>query len=167
MTSYRKVFRLGILGALMDEYEKATWELQALLAIVPDADFSQIVDTATQDDDCRSMQTILRHVVRSGYGYANYIRTHFNQAVDTLEHPLPSRTEAIERLNAVITYTVATLETHWHMTDSEIAKVVIQSRWGVTYDLEQLLEHAIVHILRHRRQLEKFLVLLATNKELT
>lgn len=165
MTSYRTVFRLGILGALMDEYEKAIRELQALLATVPDNDFSQIVDTTTQDEDCRSMQTIMRHVVRSGYGYANYIRTHFNQTVDnTVEHPLPSRTEAIERLNEVIAYTVTTLETHWLMTDSEIAQVVIQSRWGVTYDLEQLLEHAIVHILRHQRQLEKFLVLLAANK---
>ena len=25
------------------------------------------------------------------------------------------------------------------------------------YDAEQLLEHAIVHILRHRRQIEKFM----------
>jgi len=29
-------------------------------------------------------------------------------------------------------------------------------RWGPQYDLEQLLEHAVVHILRHRRQIEKF-----------
>ena len=27
---------------------------------------------------------------------------------------------------------------------------------GQSYDAEQLLEHAIVHILRHRRQIEKF-----------
>ena len=29
-------------------------------------------------------------------------------------------------------------------------------RWGQTYDVEQLLEHAIVHILRHRLQIELF-----------
>jgi len=29
-------------------------------------------------------------------------------------------------------------------------------RWGQKYDPEQLLEHAIVHILRHRRQIERF-----------
>ena len=29
-------------------------------------------------------------------------------------------------------------------------------RWGQTYDVEQLYEHAIVHILRHRRQIERF-----------
>jgi hypothetical protein len=40
-------------------------------------------------------------------------------------------------------------------TDDGIQSIVIQSGWGVPYDLEQLLEHAIVHILRHRRQIEK------------
>jgi hypothetical protein len=43
------------------------------------------------------------------------------------------------------------------MTDEEITAVKMPVRWGPTYDLEQLLEHAIVHILRHRRQVERFL----------
>lgn len=33
-------------------------------------------------------------------------------------------------------------------------------RWGQLYDVEQLFEHAIVHILRHRRQIERFLLIL-------
>ena len=32
--------------------------------------------------------------------------------------------------------------------------------WGQYYDIEQLFEHAIVHILRHRRQIERFLIIL-------
>ena len=35
-------------------------------------------------------------------------------------------------------------------------KIVV--KWGQTYDPEQLFEHAIVHILRHRRQIERFLL---------
>jgi hypothetical protein len=31
----------------------------------------------------------------------------------------------------------------------------IKTGWGQLYDIEQLMEHAIVHILRHRRQLDK------------
>ena len=31
----------------------------------------------------------------------------------------------------------------------------IISYWGQLYDIEQLTEHAIVHILRHKRQIEK------------
>lgn len=30
------------------------------------------------------------------------------------------------------------------------------TRWGQTFDAEQLLSHAIVHILKHTRQIEKF-----------
>ena len=43
------------------------------------------------------------------------------------------------------------------MSDEEITGTVINSRWGVVYNVEGLLEHAIVHILRHRRQIEKFI----------
>ena len=34
----------------------------------------------------------------------------------------------------------------------------IKVRWGQYYDVEQLFEHAIVHVLRHRRQIERFLI---------
>ena len=34
----------------------------------------------------------------------------------------------------------------------------IKVRWGQQYDVEQLIEHAIVHVLRHRRQIERFLI---------
>jgi len=34
-------------------------------------------------------------------------------------------------------------------------KVIVN--WGQQYDIEQLLEHAIVHIMRHRRQVENFI----------
>jgi len=41
------------------------------------------------------------------------------------------------------------------MSEEEMMGVTIDSRWGQRYDLEQLLEHAIVHVLRHRRQIER------------
>ena len=33
-----------------------------------------LVDSKTQDEDCRSIQTILAHVIHSGYGYAIAVR---------------------------------------------------------------------------------------------
>jgi hypothetical protein len=36
----------------------------------------------------------------------------------------------------------------------------ILTRWGQVFDYDQLLEHAIVHILRHRRQIERFKIML-------
>ena len=46
----------------------------------------------------------------------------------------------------------------WDITEEEVLQNTFTVRWGVLYNLEQLLEHAIVHILRHRRQIERFKV---------
>ena len=64
----------GAIGALLDEYERALADLKRVLSTVKTDELVTIVDTETKDDDCRSIQTILAHVVRSGYGYAIEVR---------------------------------------------------------------------------------------------
>ena len=152
----RKSYRKGAVGALMDEYERALSEIKHLVGRIADDDFARIVDAQTGDDDCRSIQTIISHVVRAGFGYAGSIRRIFFISSDGFEKRLLSRQESLEQLDAVVEYSIQTLDGRWEMTDEEITGVVIQSGWGVRYDLEQFLEHAIVHVLRHRRQIEKF-----------
>lgn len=153
----RKTYRSGALGALMDEYERAAAELGRLVERIPEDDFVRVVDSQTKDEDCRSVQTIMSHVVRAGYGYADYIREQFSIASTRPQPKLLSRQESLEQLKAALRYTVQTLEGRWEMSGEEISGTVINSRWGVVYDVEGLLEHAVVHILRHRRQIEKFI----------
>ena len=141
----------------MDEYERAGAELRTLVEQIPEDDFEWVVDSQTKDADCRSVQTIMSHVVRAGYGYANYIREQFSIASTSPPNNLLSRQEALEQLGEALRYTAQTLEGKWEMSDEEISGTVIKSRWGVEYNVEGLLEHAIVHILRHRRQVEKFI----------
>jgi uncharacterized damage-inducible protein DinB len=141
----------------MDEYERAAAELARLVDQISEDDFVRVVDPETKDEDCRSVQTIMSHVVRAGYGYADYIREQFSIASTRPQPRLLSRQEALEQLGAALEYTVETLEDKWEMSDKEISATVIKSRWGAVYDVEGLLEHAIVHILRHRRQIEKFI----------
>jgi uncharacterized damage-inducible protein DinB len=152
------VYRKGGVGAMMDEYERAAAELKNVLSSVSDEQFNRIVDTETKDEDCRSIQTIMRHVVRAGYGYANYIRTAWNIPISSPESVPIQRHEAAGKVDAFLAYTAQTLEGKWEMTDEDIQNTKMVVRWGPTYDLEQLMEHAIVHILRHRRQIERFLV---------
>jgi uncharacterized damage-inducible protein DinB len=152
----KKSYRKGAIGALMDEYERAVSEIRHLVGRIAEDDFVRIVDAQTSDEDCRSIQTIISHVVRSGYGYAGSIRKIFSVPSADVEKRLLSRQESLEQLDAVVEYTTQTLDGRWEMTDEEIKGAVIQARWGVRYDLEQFLEHAIVHVLRHRRQIEKF-----------
>jgi uncharacterized damage-inducible protein DinB len=154
----RKVYRQGALGAMMDEYERAAAELRGLVEQIPDDEFVRIVDPQTSNENCRSVQTIMAHVVSAGYGYADHIRKVFSISSTRPPKGLLSRQEAVAQLGTMLEYTAQTLEGRWEMTDEEIERITIDSGWGVTYDLEQLLEHAIVHILRHRRQIEKFML---------
>lgn len=153
----RKSYRSGAIGALMDEYERAAAELTRLVEQIPDDDFERVVDSQTQDEDCRSVQTIMSHVVRAGYGYADYIREQLSIASTRPQPGLLSRRESLEQLEAALRYTIQTLEGRWEMSAEEISGLVIKTRWGAVYDAEGLLEHAIVHLLRHRRQIEKFI----------
>jgi len=151
-TNYRK----GGIGAVMDEYEKAATELENLVNNISEDDFINIVDTETNDEDCRSVQTIVSHVTNSGYGYANYIRDWFSIPKNSPERKLLSKNEFFLRFKDMLAYTSESLEGKWEYSDDNIQKVKMIVRWGPHYDLEQLLEHAVVHILRHRRQIEKF-----------
>ena len=150
-----KTYRKGPLGALMDEYERASSDLKVVLRGISEDDFTTILDTQTEDESCRSVQTIMTHVVRAGYGYADYIRDQFG-----IPKSSPSSTHVPHRdveaqVDAMLDYSAKTLDGRWEMAEDEWVGIGIDTHWGVRYDLEQLLEHAIVHILRHRRQIER------------
>jgi hypothetical protein len=156
MTSEKK-YRKGAIGALMDEYERATVDLKNLIGQIAESDFIKIIDSDTKDEDCKSVQTIISHVINSGYSYSNYIRDWFSIPKSSPARRLYSKYEFILELNKMLAYTSETLEGKWKFSDDEIQKIKMIVQWGPQYDLEQILEHAIVHILRHRRQIEKFI----------
>jgi uncharacterized damage-inducible protein DinB len=152
-----KTFRAGNIGALMDEYERATVELRRLVESLPESKYTEILDCETADEDCRSVQTIMAHVVGAGYSYADYLRAHL--AIDS-HRPASerlSKSQTAAALDRMLEYTIETFEGRWIMSEDEINAAVIDTSWGSTYDIEQLFEHAIVHILRHRRQIERLL----------
>jgi hypothetical protein len=151
-----KMYRKGAVGAMMDEYERAAAEFRALIAGLTGEQYSQIMDAETDDDCCRSAQTIMSHVVAAGFGYADYIRKAFSVDKDSPERRLLEHSESLGRFDSMLAYTITTLDGKWEMPEEEFTKVFMATDWGPTYDLEQLLEHAIVHILRHRRQLNKW-----------
>lgn len=153
-----KKYRTGAIGALLDEYERAIADLQQVIAPISDRELSQIVDAQTSDDNCRSIQTILTHVVHSGYGYATSIH---NLKGDNKMRPgkkvCLTVAEYGTELNGAFAFTVKVFE---EFTDNDLEEFdndkKLKAGWGQVYDIEQMMEHAIVHILRHRRQIEKF-----------
>lgn len=152
-----KTYRQGPVGAMMDEYERAAEEMIRILEGISDEEYERVRDTQTQDEDCRSIQTVMKHVIRAGYGYAGYMRTYWkHEPVIRWDQPV-RRADTPAEMRRMLAYTHETLEGHWNMTDPECNEMKMVVRWGPTYDFEQLFEHAIVHVLRHRRQIDKFL----------
>jgi uncharacterized damage-inducible protein DinB len=159
-------YRTGAKGALLDEYERAIKDLQKVISQISGEELTRIVDHHTADENCRSIQTILSHVVHSGYGYATYIHNRNGdnkQRPDKVFHKGVS--EYMQDLTSMFSFTEHVFE---NVSENEMeqadASRKIKTPWNQLYDIEQLMEHAIVHILRHRRQIEKFKIMLSELK---
>lgn len=146
-----------MLIALMEVYQNSILTFTTMLQKIDQEHFTQIKDLDTQDPDCKSIQTILLHIVRSGYTYANYIRQLHGAEWRDYAGNIHTIPEAIYEVEKMLQYTYDAIEPISTQSNSDLDKYVIEARWGVTYDIEQLLEHAIVHILRHHRQIENFM----------
>lgn len=149
--------RAGMFGALMDEYARAA------------ADFCMVVEATSMDawveeresadPDCRSLHAIASHAVLAARGYASYIRgVRKMEPSDLRLNFVPPMTPADIRgaLREAMHLTENSLEGWYDASDEEVVSHKFQVRWGPTYDPEMILEHAIVHLLRHRRQFERW-----------
>lgn len=150
----------GPVGALLDEYEKALIELDDVIKGVNIETLTAVVDHETNDPDCQSIQSVLSHIIQSGYTYVIEIRRFLGDKENYIEGVnYDSVAEYQTALKNMFKYNEQLF------TDYPDLKIVAQDptkkikvRWGQLYDVEQLFEHAIVHVLRHRRQIERFLI---------
>ena len=149
--------RKGAFGAIMDEYERAAADLEQLLKGMTEEQYTRAANPGSPDPDCVSVQALMNHVVESGYAYANQARKVFGMPADEMEFPLFGLSEAVPRLQAMLKHTVATLEGRWEMTWEQQKEFRFETPSGNRITIELLMEHGIVHVLRHRRQIEKYL----------
>ena len=151
----------GVIGAILDEYERALNQLIDCIKSLSPAQLKTIVDTETKDEDCRSVQTILTHVVASGYTYALETRKWLGEEIVYREPKiLDSINDYIDALNTMFRFNEQLFEDYPNMDICEYdPNKKIHVRWGQRYDVDQLFEHAIMHIYRHLRQIEKFKLL--------
>jgi len=145
-------YRTGAIGAMTDEYEKALNELKSVLKSISNEVFCASIES--NNDNINSIRSITFHVVNSGYVYCNYIRKRFGNDYINQEIKIESVQEALSELDKMFEYNVATYEDKWHFTDEFLMNTIIKTNW-TTYDLEAIIEHSIVHILRHRLQIQK------------
>ncbi|MBC7874478.1 MAG: DinB family protein, partial [Ferruginibacter sp.] len=145
-----KTYRQGAIGALLDEYERAISDLKKVIELIPDNLLPVVFNPYTTDANCRSVQSILSHVISSGYGYATSIH---NLKGNNIERPVKtSHSTSKEYLQDLAHLFIFTENVFKEIKDGELEQtdnyLKIKTGWGQYYDIEQLTEHAIVHILR-------------------
>jgi len=150
----------GAKGALLDEYEKAIKELQSLISSIPDDNLKLVVDSQTSNSDCVSIQSVLTHTVRAGILYVQEIRQSLGEEVVFCKREYyDSVGEYVHALDNMFKMNVQLFNDYPKLSlEENDASKKIKVAWGQIYDVEQLYEHAIVHVLRHRRQIERFLL---------
>lgn len=149
----------GAVGALLDEYEKAMRDLIDVIRPLSPETLQKTRDPHTQHADCRSIQTVLTHVVRAGLCYEIEIRRSRGEALPYAERELLDNAEQYRKaLLGVIQSAEKLFADYPDMPLEEYDNDrKIKVAWGQLYDVEQMMEHAIVHVLRHRRQIERWL----------
>ena len=144
----------GMLLALMEEYKRATIKLKQVLGEIPQDLFEKITDRDTKDLDCKSIQSITVHIIQSGYTYSNYINTLSKREWYEYDAHIETPRKGIEEIDIMLDFAEKSFEGIWDKTNEEIEKWTFETSWNLIYNFEQLMEHAIVHVLRHRRQIE-------------
>ena len=97
--------------------------------------------------------------MRAALGYASYIRgVRGMEPSDLRPRLVPPRAPADVRpgLREAMHLTEDALEGWYDAPWKEVVAHTFQVGWGPTYDPEMILEHAVVHLLRHRRQIERW-----------
>ena len=148
----------GPFGALMDEYARAA---EDFCRVVEGFDLARF-DAArpSNDPNTVSPRSICLHVIGGAHRYAHYVRK--ARGVDFVERyeAEPGRLRVPQDVRALLTegivLTEETVEPLLKASDEDIQALSFPVRWGPRYDPEMILEHAVCHLLRHRRQLERW-----------
>lgn len=146
-------YRPGTIGVLTDEYEKAIEELKTVLKGLSAKQFTAIKDKSVYKS-FQSAKGIMEHILYCGFRYSNFIRKKFKNKTTRNKIAVASADDAIAQLDKMFQHTLDTFSGKWEMTYTEMLNTIIKTSWA-TYDMESMIEHAIVHVLRHRRQIER------------
>ena len=148
----------GPFGALMDEYARAA---EDFCRVVESFDLARFdAERPSNDSNTVSPRAICLHVIGAAHRYAHYIRKARGlDFVDRYEAD-PAQLRSPQGVRALLTegivLTEDAVEPLLNATDQEIQALSFAVRWGPRYDPEMILEHAVCHLLRHRRQLERW-----------
>ncbi len=136
---------------LHDEY------LRSCIQTWHDAKKLDIKLPLTEDKDYQSLETLLRHILRAARGYMTWTCEKLN-----LPDPEIEKTPEIDIIGIQADEHLSHLLERWKLPLAEIEEKkfhspTFKSRWGVEYCIDAMLEHAVMHPVRHEFQLKNLM----------
>ena len=111
----------------------------------------------SDDPSYQSPDHLSGHVVRAARNYLTWIGECVKRPVVDVDLDNDPLTVA-GKGRAFMEVVLAAWRRHLvALEDRELSPEVYTSRWGEPYTVEQMLEHAVVHPMRHRIQLERLM----------
>jgi uncharacterized damage-inducible protein DinB len=111
----------------------------------------------TDDPSYASADHLGGHVLRAARNYLVWIGECVERPVTDVDRE-DDRVSVARKGRAFVDEVLAAWRRHLAtLEDRELAPATYKSRWGEDYNIEQMLEHAVVHPMRHRIQLERLM----------
>jgi uncharacterized damage-inducible protein DinB len=132
--------------------------LKSFLSVWKTAKKLNVALPKTDDQDYQSLQTLLRHIFRSARGYMIWMCDKLD-----LDDPDIDKTPDADEISLQADTYISHLLEKWRLPLSEIPEErfhspVYKSRWGVDYCIDAMLEHAVMHTIRHEFQLTNLII---------
>jgi hypothetical protein len=109
------------------------------------------------DADYESPERLVTHVQGAARGYLTWIREVLGDPITDLEI-VRDPAIVVPRLDAYLAETLEAWPRHLAgLLDTQLSPAQHKSRWGEMFTIDQMLEHAVVHPMRHRIQLDRLL----------
>ena len=131
-------------------------QMRDFLAVWREAKASGLALPQTEDTDYASLETLLRHVLGAAGGYMIWCCASLGLPDPGIPAPPPA--EAIE---AAADDVLEQVLGAWRTPLADVPEVRFgeehKSRWGIVYCIDSMLEHAVMHPLRHAFQLRRLM----------
>jgi uncharacterized damage-inducible protein DinB len=131
--------------------------LRRFLVVWKQASAASVVLPETDDPAYASLETLVRHVLRAARGYMTWMCEVLelpDPAIRTAPEPAALAAEAESYMEHVLERWRAPLQ---DVGDDRLETPEYPSRWQTRYSIDAMLEHAVMHPIRHAFQLEELM----------
>jgi len=132
------------------------WALREILPAWRRAKASHIQLPSTPDPDYASLESLLHHALRAARGYMTWLCEKLGLP-DPGISPAPEASLVEQEVERYIEH----LLERWRLPLADVEETRFgathKTRWGEDMSCEGMLEHAVMHPIRHRFQLEELL----------